>query len=277
MHLSLRMAALAAVASFSAFHSVTHAADRCERLVATGDASQPPYLWRDPAQPAKLLGVHADLLERLSRELGVTIELVHSGSRSKAQAEVVSGRADLLVGTVLTMPALETMDFVHPPLQAAPSVVWVRRDAAFSYSGWNDLRGRQGLILKDAGLAAQFEAFARANLALKQIDRLEEALDLLGRGNADFLIFDRYSGSAQIAGTGLAGRVQALDWPVAVQNLHLALSHNSACNDPWLRGQLALKLNEFAASGVVDGLLQINLERWMQQLAPVVEIETPQE
>ncbi len=277
MPLSLRTTALVAIAALYAALSPVHAADRCERLVATGDPAHPPYLWRDPQQPEKLLGVHADLLERLAKELGVSIELIPSSSRSKAQAEVVSGRADLLLGAPLSTAGLQSMDFVHPPLQSTPSVVWVRRDAAFAYAGWNDLRGRQGLLLKDAALGAQFETFARANLTLKQVGGLEEALDLLRRERADFLIFDRYSGSASIAAMGFADELQALDWPVASQNLHLALSHSSACNEPWLRGQLALKLTELAAAGVADGLLQINLQRWMQQLAPVVEIETPQE
>lgn len=277
MPLSLRMIALAVVTTLPVILSPAHAASRCERLVATGDPAHPPYLWRDPAHPEKLIGLHADLLERVAKELGVSIELIHAGNRGKAHGEVANGRADLLLGQPLSLSALERFDFIHPPLQSAPSVVWVRRDAAFAYSGWNDLRGRQGLVLKDAGLGAQFDGFARANLALKEVAGVEEALDQLRRGRADFLIYDRYGGAAQIAAQGLAGELQALDWPVASQNLHLALSHSSACNEPWLRGQLAIQLQKLAASGVADSLLQINLERWMSQLAPVVEIETPQE
>ncbi|WP_397448417.1 hypothetical protein [Pseudomonas sp. NA-150] len=44
--------------------------------------------------------------------------------------------------------------------------------------------------------------------------------------------------------------------------LFLALSFNSVCNDPWLRGQLAKKMTEFATSGLASDALQRNLERW---------------
>jgi len=47
--------------------------------------------------------------------------------------------------------------------------------------------------------------------------------------------------------------------------LYLALSHDSACNDPWLRGQLARKMTELAASGVPPEVLSRNVERWKAQ------------
>jgi hypothetical protein len=48
--------------------------------------------------------------------------------------------------------------------------------------------------------------------------------------------------------------------------LYLAISHNSACNDPWLRGQLAKKMTELLTSDVAHTALQHNLERWKAQL-----------
>ena len=61
----------------------------------------------------------------------------------------------------------------------------------------------------------------------------------------------------------------ALQPAIRSEGLYLALSHNSACNDPWLRGQLAKKMTELVAAGVPDALLQRNLQRWKeQQLQP---------
>ena len=74
------------------------AAGSCERLVATGNPEYPPYLWRDPQDPKRLIGANADLLQRLGKELGVRIDVLYSGSWEKAQEEVTSGRADLLAG-----------------------------------------------------------------------------------------------------------------------------------------------------------------------------------
>jgi polar amino acid transport system substrate-binding protein len=53
--------------------------------------------------------------------------------------------------------------------------------------------------------------------------------------------------------------------PVDKPGLFLAISHDSACNDPWLRGQLAKKMTELPASGLTEAVLQRNIERWKAQ------------
>ncbi|HAQ73204.1 MAG TPA: amino acid ABC transporter substrate-binding protein, partial [Pseudomonas sp.] len=59
--------------------------------------------------------------------------------------------------------------------------------------------------------------------------------------------------------------VQRLEPPVASREMHLAVAHDSACNDPWLRGQLAIKMTELRAAGVPRQLLSENLLRWRDQ------------
>ena len=60
-----------------------------------------------------------------------------------------------------------------------------------------------------------------------------------------------------------------LDPPISSEGLYLTLSHNSACNEPWLRGQLARKMTELVAAGLPEQLLQHNLELWKaQQMQP---------
>jgi len=56
-----------------------------------------------------------------------------------------------------------------------------------------------------------------------------------------------------------------LDPPISSEGLYLTLSHNSSCNDPWLRGMLAKKMTEAVASGLPETLLQDNLQRWKEQ------------
>ena len=74
------------------------AAGKCERLVATGNPEYPPYLWRDPQNPQKLMGANADLLQHLAKELGVTVDIIYTGPWSRARDEVRKGRVDLLAG-----------------------------------------------------------------------------------------------------------------------------------------------------------------------------------
>lgn len=267
MSRSFSASLLTVLALLASVFSSAQASLRCERLVAVGAPLHPPYLWQDPARPKQLQGVHAELLQRLGRELGVEIELQAASTAGQAREEVASGRADLLLGVALDNELLTAFDVVHPPLDASPSVLWVPREAAFSYSGWNDLLGRKGLLLPGAGLDGRFEAFARANLALREVADLPQALARLAQGEADYLILDRYAGTAQLATLGRSDELRALDWPVATQAHYLALSHNSTCNDPFLRSQLALKMLELSRAGVAEGLLQLHMQQWLEQSA----------
>ena len=73
---------------------------------------------------------------------------------------------------------------------------------------------------------------------------------------------------------GMSKDLIAHDIPVDQPGLYLAISHNSACNDPWLRGQLAKKMTELSGSGVAQAALQRNLERWKAQLQQPVGTPT---
>lgn len=245
------------------------AAGKCERLVATGNPEYPPYLWGDPQNPQKLIGANADLLQQIGEQIGVEIEVMHTGPWSRAQDEVRTGRVDLLAGAFLTLPRLESMDYVHPAFYITPSMVWVRKGQEFPYSGWEDLRGRVGGTLVNNSFGQQFDAFAKANLTLESVPSLTQAFQKLLLGRTEYVLYERYPGVALANTLGLMEDLQALEPPISSEGLFLTLSHNSACNDPWLRGQLAKKMTELTATGLPETLLQRNLERWKsQQLQP---------
>lgn len=240
------------------------AAGKCERLVATGAADQPPYLWRDPQHPERLLGAGADLLQELGRELGVKIEVIHAGKRAEAEDAARNGRVDLLVGSYLTPARLEQFDFIHPAYLEVPVHVWAQRDKAPLFTRFVDLAHHQGLAVgADAfaePLAQQVEL-----LKLKRTNKVSDALQRLQQGKLDYLLLERHAGDMQMERLGLGGELLALEPVLSREPLYLALSHNSACNDPWLRGQLARKMTEFRSAGLPQGLLQLNLERWKAQ------------
>ncbi len=245
------------------------AAGKCERLVATGNPEYPPYLWRDPQNPQKLIGANADLLQQIGEQIDVEIEVMYTGPWSRAQDEVRTGRVDLLAGAFLTLPRLESMDYVHPAFYITPSMVWVRKGQEFPYSGWEDLRGRVGGTLVNNSFGQQFDAFAKANLTLESVPSLTQAFQKLLLGRTEYVLYERYPGVALANTLGLMEDLQALEPPISSEGLFLTLSHNSACNDPWLRGQLAKKMTELTATGLPETLLQRNLERWKsQQLQP---------
>ncbi|PTS83448.1 amino acid ABC transporter substrate-binding protein [Pseudomonas sp. HMWF032] len=245
------------------------AAGKCERLVATGNPEYPPYLWRDPQNPQQLIGANADLLKHLAQELGVGVDIIYTGPWSRAQDEVRTGRVDLIAGAFLTLARLESMDYVHPPFLNTPSVVWVHRGAEFPYAGWEDLRSRLGDTLLNNSFGQHFDTYAKDNLSLEGVSSLTQAFQKLLLGRTDYVLYERYPGQAVAESLAIQDDLLVLDPPISSEGLHLTLSHNSACNDAWLRGMLAKKMTEAVAAGLPEVLLQRNLQRWKeQQLSP---------
>lgn len=250
------------------------AAGKCERLVATGNPEYPPYLWRDPKNPQQLIGANADLLQHLAKELGVVVDIIYTGPWSRAQDEVRTGRVDLIAGAFLTLPRLETMDYVHPAFYITPSVVWVHRGAEFPYAGWDDLRSRTGDTLVNNSFGQQFDAYAKSQLTLEGVSSLTQAFQKLLLGRTDYVLYERYPGQALADSLGLQDDLLVLDPPISSEGLHLTVSHNSACNDAWLRGRLAKAMNEALAADLPSILLERNVQRWKdQQLTPATDVQ----
>lgn len=251
------------------------AAGKCERLVATGNPEYPPYLWRDPQNPQQLIGANADLLKHLGKELGLVIDVIYTGPWSRAQDEVRTGRVDLIAGAFLTLPRLETMDYVHPAFFFTPSVVWVRKGAEFPYASWADLHGRTGGTLVNNSFGQQFDTYAKANLRLESVPSLSQAFQKLLLGRTDYVVYERFPGLALAETLSMEDDLLVLDPPVSSEGLYLTLSHNSACNDPWLRGQLAKKMTESVAAGLPEVLLQNNLLLWKEQRVQPASVPNP--
>lgn len=261
MQFRLRRAllALAAMLMLPACQAV---AGQCERIVATGDPELPPYLWQDPENPGRLVGAAADLLDQLGKALGVRIDTIHTGAGPQAEADAESGRVDLLIGTTPNASRRQSLDFIEPAPFVLSSSVWVRRDQGFAYGGWNDLYGHSGVVLADGRLVREFDPLSGAYLPLQEASALPEALRTLQQGRADYLLHESLSTQAVAERLGMLGEVRAIEPPITSEGLYLAISRDSACNEPALRERLASGMAELVANGVPEQLLQRNLERW---------------
>lgn len=261
-----RLRGLSLLLGLSVMPALGLAAGKCERLVVTGSPDAPPYLWQDPQDPKHLIGASADLLQQVAQELGLKVELLYAGKRSQALDEVRAGRMDMLVDAPLTLSELESLDYIHPPLVRNDYLVWTRKDSSLVYNSVADLHGHVGGVSAKARLTQPFQAYAKAQLTLHPAPTLTEAFQKLLLGEVEYILAGRYSGMAMAQTLGMADDLLVHSQPVDEPGLFIALSHNSACNDPWLRGQLAKKMTELPASGLSEAVLQRNLERWKAQL-----------
>jgi polar amino acid transport system substrate-binding protein len=67
------------------------APDTCTQLIASGNPEYPPFLWRDPTDDSRLLGAAAELMQRLSEEIGIPIVVKYVGPWGRVQEEVRLG------------------------------------------------------------------------------------------------------------------------------------------------------------------------------------------
>ena len=154
---------------------LSEAAGKCERLIVTGSPDAPPYLWRDPADPAHLIGVSADLIQQAGQELGIKVEVLYGGKRAQAQDEVRTGRMDMLLDAPLTVAGLSSFDYIHPPLVRNDYLVWTLKASTLSYETPADLHGHTGAVSEKARLSETFNEFAQHQLNLERQPGLTEA------------------------------------------------------------------------------------------------------
>lgn len=245
--------------------SVHAATAKCDRLIATGGAENPPFLWRDPQNPKRLVGANADLLKRITDALDLKLEVLYTGDAAKALEQVRSGQVDVLADAVLSPKELAYLDFVHPSITPLQISAWVGQAPPFLYTDRDDLVGRSGTYVASPRTHSAFERYAKENLSLRSTSNLSGALKTLVDGKTDYVLHERYSTIAHAARQGLLAEIQRLDPPVFSGGMHFAVAHDSACNGPWLRGQLAIKMTELRAAGIPQQLLVDNIERWKQQ------------
>jgi len=250
---------------WSALAYAETSASHCDRLIATGNPDYPPYLWRSPTHNEALVGANQRLLEEVGRRLGIPINVVYTGSWSRAQEEVRAGRVDLIAGAFLTKPRLQFMDYIHPAFYTTRSLVWTRQNQSLSYQDWADLNQWQGISLINNSLGQEFDSYARDHLTIDEVATLDQAMRMLVQGRVDYLLYEEFPAAAYAERLGLAGQLRSLEPPISQEQLFLTLSHRSACNSGALRGELADVLNDVIDDGTARQILTEALAEWQQQ------------
>lgn len=242
----------------------TATANECKQLIASGNPQYPPYLWRDPDDENKLIGANNDLMQLLAKELGIAIDVRYVGPWGRVQEETRAGRIDLIAGAFFTIPRTEYMDYFHPAFRETRSVIWLRDGFKLGYKRWSDLAGLQGVTVINNSFGEDFDRYAKENLKMSQVASIEQAIQMLQRARADYLIYEDSPGQAYLAKMNI-GDLKAITPPIANENLHLTLSHKSACNTGEMRGRITRAMFKLLRQNVMAGLLEKNIQLWRKQ------------
>jgi polar amino acid transport system substrate-binding protein len=238
--------------------------EACARLVATGNPEYPPFLWRDPEDENRLIGANADLMQLLSKELNLPIEVRYAGPWARVQEEAKLGRIDLIAGAFLALPRLDYMDYVYPAFKETRTVIWTRSDARLNYRKWSDLVGLQGVTVINNSFGEEFDRYARDSLKIASVPSLEQALRMLERSRSNYLIYEEDPGLAYAAKMNIGG-LKTITPAISNENLYLTVSHKSACNSGEMRGRLAKAMYKFSKQNVMHKLIEANIQLWRKQ------------
>ena len=247
----------------------------CERVVATGNPQYPPILWVDPEDESRLIGAGAELLRKVLASSDVELDMLNVGPWSRAQEEVRSGRVDMLAGAFLTRQRLGHMDYIYPAYAEVPSVIFVRVNNIFPYSGWADLRSRVGSTVLNNSFGNSFDRFAAQNLTIEAVPSIQQSFQKLLRGRADYVIYERYQGLALAQQMGVADQIDVLDGSLMNEQLFLTLSHNSACNSPDMRAALSQAMLDLTRTDEPRQLLEKYREVWARQMVTAGAVPGP--
>lgn len=262
-HRGVSMLLLALVTTLFAAREV-NANESCKQLLASGNPQYPPYLWRDPEDESRLIGANTELMQMLSKELGLPIEVRYIGPWGRVQEESRAGRIDLIAGAFFTLPRTEYMDYFHPAFRETRSVVWTREASRLNYRRWSDLAPLQGVTVINNSFGEEFDRYAKESLKISQVASLEQAIQMLQRSRADYLVYEDAPAAAYLAKMNIAD-MKALTPAVANENLYLTLSHRSACNSGEMRGRIARAMYKLARQGVMNALIEKNIQLWRRQ------------
>jgi len=246
------------------FASHAWADELCKKLVATGNPEYPPFLWRDPDDESHLIGANADLMQSLSKEIGIPIEVKYLGPWARVQEEAKLGRVDLLAGAFFTLPRLDYMDYFYPAFRETRTVIWVKKNSRLEYKKWPDLIGKNGITVINNSFGEEFDRYAKSALKISTVPSLEQALMMLQKARVDYLIYEEDPGLAYAAKLNIT-TIKSITPPITNENLYLTLSHKSPCNTPEIRSRLAKAIYKLDKQSLMTKFVAANIQLWRKQ------------
>ena len=257
-----QVALTALVFALFALHSAL--AQTCQKLVASGNPEYSPYLWRDPEDDNRLIGANADLMQLLSKEIGIPIEVKHLGPWSRVQELARTGRVDLIAGAFFTTARLDYLDYFQPAFRGTRTVIWTNPKNPFKFSAWRDLMDRNGLTVVNNSFGEEFDAFAKKSLSIAKVASLEQALQMLVLSRADYVIYEEDPGLALAAKLNIT-QLKTAPTAVSTENLFLTMAHLSPCNTGEMRGRIAKAMLKLTRDNVMKALVEANIQLWRKQ------------
>ncbi len=231
-----------------------------ETFIVSGNPKAPPVMWEEYN---KLTGVGPDIAKSILTELKLDYDIRIEGDWQQVQDKCKSGEVDMIVAAYKNDARAAYMDYSLPYLPQ-PTVIIVQKGKEFPFGRWESLIGKKGVSNIGESYGQEFDTFTKEKLDVQFI-AFERALQLLNRGEADYLIVDLYT--ALIYARLLQGEdaITILEPPITTQSFHITIGKNSpmAVQMPAINK----KLYRLVKDGTVEKLFYEHFENWKKLIA----------
>ncbi len=231
-----------------------------DTFIVSGNPKAPPIVWEEYK---KLIGVGPDLAKSILTELNLDYDIRVTGDWQQVQDKCKSGEIDMIVSAYKNDERAAYMEYSMPYLPQ-PTVIVVQKGKEFPFGRWESLIGKRGVSNVGESYGQKFDTFIKEKLSVQFI-AFERAIELLSRGEADYLIVDLYT--ALIYTRLLQGEnaITLLEPPVTTQNFHMTIGKNSpmAVQMPAINK----KLYRLVKDGTVEKLFYEHFESWKKLIA----------
>ena len=231
-----------------------------DTFIVSGNPKAPPVVWEEYN---KLIGVGPDLAKSILTELNLDYDIQVKGDWQQVQDKCKSGEIDMIVSAYKNDERAAYMEYSLPYLPQ-PTVIIVPKGKEFPFGRWESLIGKRGVTNIGESYGQQFDTFIKDKLSVQFI-AFERAIELLSRGEVDYLIVDLYT--ALIYSRLLQGEnaITILEPPVTTQTFHITIGKNS----PMVVQMPAInkKLYRLVKDGTVEKLFYEHFESWKKLIA----------
>lgn len=143
------------------------------------DPSWPPLDFID--ESGKHGGLSADLINRIAKRLGITLELVHTDTWAQSLQYIKNGRCEIIPLMNETLETQEYLDFSHPYFDF-PTVIATRKDASF-IGGYTELYGKK-VALQAHYFITEYVLKHHPQIEVIQVENTRQALKMVSSNKA---------------------------------------------------------------------------------------------
>lgn len=215
----------------------------------------PPSIWVQEEE-GTLTGPIITMLTDIFAELDISIspEVL---PWPRALSHMKLGKLDVIPVIFHTEERARYMDFTVAYAEV-PTSVFVPLGKSFPFSDLKDLRGKQGVMVRDDSISDDFRLF-EPQLHVSKVGSYEQMLRMLKERRVDYAIAAHYGFLIKAKQLGYWQEIEVLPHPVASRHLHCALSKRSSFTK--YLPKINSKLEQLLADGSLDRIISATIQK----------------